>query len=156
MNKEYQLRKNLNRTFFLIYVVVLINLIFFKGPIFYKVVLPYDVFNHSGGATSNGYNLVPLRTIKMYISGTTWTPPDTKFINVFGNMALFVPFGFLLPLVFNRMKKFRYTFLVSFFLSCFFEIVQLLTHTGFCDVDDVLLNAVGGAVGYLFFAVIYG
>ena len=156
MNNEYRIRQQLNRTFFIIYLIVLVNLIFFKGPIFYKIVLPYDVFENNKGSTSGGYNLVPFRTIKMYISGTTWTPPDTKFINVFGNIALLVPFGFLLPLVFSRARKFIYTFLASFLLSCTFELVQLLTHTGFCDVDDVILNSAGGLFGYLFFAVVYG
>ena len=101
------------------------------------------------------YNLVPLQTIKIFITGNTWTSTLARLSNLTGNISLFVPLGFFLPLVFIKMNTFLKVFLATLLVSLFFELFQLFTHTGFCDIDDLMLNTFGGAVGYAFFVFIY-
>ncbi|WP_415340200.1 VanZ family protein, partial [Clostridium perfringens] len=40
-------------------------------------------------------------------------------------------------------------FIVSFGISLTIELIQLLTGLGFFDVDDIILNVLGGIIGYL-------
>lgn len=55
------------------------------------------------------------------------------------NILLFVPLGFLLG-----DKK---GILIGFLLSTIIELVQLIFRLGFCELDDVLNNAIGTVVG---------
>ena len=69
-------------------------------------------------------------------------------VNLGGNTLLFIPLGFLLPRVFPRLQRFGSTLLcVAITISCV-EILQLFTLLGYCDVDDLILNTLGAAIGY--------
>ncbi len=77
-------------------------------------------------------------------------PKDIVFDNVFGNIGLFIPFGFLLPLLFCKLHT-GATILAGFLLSLFFEATQYVTQIGGADVDDLILNTCGAICGALFF-----
>ncbi len=77
-------------------------------------------------------------------------PKDVVFHNVFGNIAFFVPFGLLFPLIFRKAGLGK-TALYGFLLSLLFEITQYVTDTGGADVDDLILNTLGAALGALVF-----
>ena len=67
---------------------------------------------------------------------------------------IFMPFGFLLPIMSRKLRGFfRVTFL-GFELSLAVEIVQLVSKTGSCDVDDMILNTIGVMSGFLIYSVI--
>lgn len=69
--------------------------------------------------------------------------------NLGGNVLLFAPFGVLLPARFQPLRRF-WRFLAVFAGSvAAVEILQLLLRVGFCDVDDLLLNALGASLGFL-------
>lgn len=74
-----------------------------------------------------------------------------KFMNIGGNILGFVPLGFLLPLVFFRRGRLVLTVGAVFLISFLFESVQRYTGLGVFDVDDLLLNTIGGLSGYLFY-----
>ncbi|HET7899468.1 MAG TPA: VanZ family protein, partial [Flavisolibacter sp.] len=61
------------------------------------------------------------------------------------------PFGFLLSLALMNKARFATVVACTFLLSFLFELYQLLSHTGQCDVDDIILNTTGGMMGFLFF-----
>ncbi|MDR2205032.1 MAG: VanZ family protein [Flavobacteriaceae bacterium] len=69
------------------------------------------------------------------------------FVNVFGNIVMFVPFGFMgwIFLKFQNFKPLLISFL-SFLLIV--ESLQYFTRLGFFDVDDVLLNTLGLWIGF--------
>jgi glycopeptide antibiotics resistance protein len=67
--------------------------------------------------------------------------------NFFGNIAAFIPFGFLLPLM-RKKLTFSNVLLCSLLFSLAVEITQLLFRVGAFDVDDIILNALGGGIGY--------
>lgn len=77
------------------------------------------------------------------------------FINVFGNIIAFMPMGFFLPAVTGKRLGSMQILLLVFFFSLAVETVQLLTKLGCFDVDDLILNTLGGLLGYLIYRIYY-
>ena len=74
------------------------------------------------------------------------------FTNLFGNVIIFIPFGFFLPMA-SKYRSCFATLFWSFGLSLCVEIFQLLTKVGSFDVDDILLNTIGGVAGHIIFVI---
>jgi glycopeptide antibiotics resistance protein len=94
-------------------------------------------------------NFVPFATIdRAQHSGSL-----LGLLQVIGNGLLFVPFGFLAPLAFPRLRVFT-AVLVAALVSAAVEIVQLTHLAGrIFDVDDVILNVAGACAGGLLAAI---
>ena len=75
------------------------------------------------------------------------------FSNLFGNVIGFLPFGFILPVILERMRSGWLIILAGFGLSVTVEVIQLITKVGCFDVDDMILNTAGAALGYLLFFI---
>ncbi len=75
-------------------------------------------------------------------------------LNVLGNIALFVPTGMLLPLLYRRFGRFAKTAAAGFLLSLCIELLQLPFSARATDVDDLILNTAGTALGWCVFAAI--
>lgn len=73
-----------------------------------------------------------------------------KLANVLLNVAMFVPFGFLLPLLWKHGCKWYVSIPSGFGFSLAIELIQLLSHRGIFDVDDLFTNTLGTALGYFF------
>lgn len=88
------------------------------------------------------YNLVPFSTMIRYFPIRSMS----SLINIIGNIAVFVPFGVLLPLLF----RLRYLKMLGVFIAGLFvlEMAQLITRRGSFDVDDFILNSIGVTMGY--------
>ena len=73
-----------------------------------------------------------------------------KFLNalIIENIIMFIPFGLLAPMVFERMRKVRFCVFIGFLCSCGIELSQLITQRGYCQLDDVVTNTVGMLVGW--------
>lgn len=71
--------------------------------------------------------------------------------NIILNIMMFVPFGFLLPLVSNKFQKFWKTYLAGFLFTFLIEMTQLLLNLGICESDDFMNNTVGAMIGYGFY-----
>lgn len=96
-------------------------------------------------------NLVPLKEITRSLE--VMTPHD--LVNVFGNVAIFIPFGILLGVMFQKkgisgIETILYALVVSLSL----EGAQLLLAIGQFDVDDLLLNTGGALLGYFLYVVL--
>ena len=76
--------------------------------------------------------------------------PLATFAGAAGTVALFVPLGFLLPLLTPRLDRLWRTVAAGFLLSTAVELIQL-AFPGIRrpDVNDVLANTLGTAAGYL-------
>jgi glycopeptide antibiotics resistance protein len=97
-----------------------------------------------GAETGKSVNLIPLMTLRL-------EDVRTSLLNV----LMMVPFGFGLPFITNfRMKK---VVVAGLFLSIGIEFLQLLTgftsNTTFrvADINDLIFNSVGAAIGYILF-----
>ena len=69
-------------------------------------------------------------------------------LNLFINIAVFVPFGILLPLLSNREKKWYWVLLTAMAMAVGFEGLQFATAHGICDIDDVLMDTLGAMLGW--------
>ena len=70
--------------------------------------------------------------------------------NICGNIILFIPVGFFLPLVSKSFKKLRYTLLFGVSISLIIECSQLFLIRG-TDIDDIILNTTGTILGYIIY-----
>ena len=75
------------------------------------------------------------------------------FINLTGNVLLFVPAGWLLPKLWKRQRNFFRFFATSFLSLLLVETTQLFSLLGRFDVDDLILNLIGMTVGFLLFFI---
>lgn len=101
------------------------------------------------------YNLTPFKEIMRFIRYRHVVGFHAFFINVFGNIIAFMPMGFFLPAVTGKKLSGIQIFLLSFFVSLSVETVQLLTKLGCFDVDDLILNTLGGFLGYLIYRTLH-
>lgn len=97
------------------------------------------------------YNLVPFTTINQFLVVENFNY-KVWIINLLGNIGVFIPFGILLPLVFDN----KFIKLLIIFESglIILEVLQLLTRRGSFDVDDLILNTIGASIGYLIYRLI--
>ena len=102
-------------------------------------------------------NLIPFRTMRRYLYCLTppWRAHNVRWavINFFGNVILFLPLGFLPPLMWKWARKLPWTLLFSIAVMTAVEVLQMLLRVGVCDVDDLILNVTGATIGYGFFAI---
>lgn len=76
--------------------------------------------------------------------------------NAFGNIFLMVPLGFLLPLLLKkRINKWWKAVCCSVGLSLVIEIIQLISHRGYFDIDDIILNSVGCVIGWACYKMLF-
>ena len=138
MKKEFN-HKAVMKLLFIIYMCVLVYVVFFAEAM--------------GRTPQDGYeyNLTPFKEIKRFMK-YIWDNDAlgrAARLNIFGNIIAFIPFGIYLPYTSESKLGFISTFLYTFSLSLTIELVQLITKVGSCDVDDIILNALGGVIGYI-------
>ncbi|WP_239634268.1 VanZ family protein [Paenibacillus sp. H1-7] len=113
----------------------------------FMVYLLFFGFSRSS-RTERMYNLVPFKTIWSYIDHFRYFNFDIWIINLFGNVAAFVPFGFLIPWLFPFYA--RLSAIVKLFVAALLvvESMQFIFKVGSFDIDDILLNVLGGLLGF--------
>lgn len=89
-------------------------------------------------------NLVPFKEILRYEFGSTGF-----YKQVIGNILLFIPLGYFIT-SYCKLKGLGSITLISAFCSATIEIVQHFIGRSF-DVDDIILNVVGGIIGFLLY-----
>ncbi len=95
-------------------------------------------------------NLEPFHTIKLF-----WDVLDREeyrnlaIINLGGNVGMFIPLGFFLPMLWKTLRIWWKTWLTTLLIMLAVELVQLFSLRGSFDVDDLILNLLGAAIGYL-------
>ena len=91
-------------------------------------------------------NLIPFRSILNF----KYSYFSVFMINIVGNIVMFIPWGFGLVLLWKKNQKLSAILLHSLALPLFIETCQLFIGRS-VDVDDIILNFMGGCIG----AVIY-
>lgn len=119
----------------------------------YLVLLCYFLFfSEQMGRTfterSYHYNLVPFKEIMRFINYREALGTRAVVYNLLGNIVAFIPFGLFLPLLQHKQRHLWRIILLSFDFSLLVELLQLVSKRGSFDVDDLILNTIGGAVGY--------
>lgn len=117
------------------------------------------VYNLTGITPFSGFHttirLSDIQQVPFYTINNMMREGVTIYVlnNIAGNILMFVPFGFLLPLIDSNMRKFYKTIPLGFFISLCIETWQLFLLRG-TDVDDVILNTGGVIIGYFTFFII--
>ena len=125
-NHKFCLHRELLSLVFIVYILCL-----------YHVVTFQDV---NYGAN----NFIPFKEIFRYSIGST------KFIkNIVGNIMLFIPFGFFSS-YYLKNKKMLTPVILTLVTSLTIEVVQYYIGRVF-DIDDIILNVLGGIIGFLLF-----
>ena len=75
--------------------------------------------------------------------------------NLILNIFMFVPLGFMLPLVFQSFRTFWKTYLAGFLFTLLIEVSQILFQRGVFELDDILNNLLGAIIGYGFYRLCY-
>ena len=94
-----------------------------------------------------GTNLMPFREILRYDVGT-----KAFYKQVFGNILLFIPLGYFAT-SYCKIKGLGTITLVSLLSSITIEVTQHYIGRTF-DIDDIILNVVGGILGFIIFYII--
>ena len=138
---------------FICYMILLVYFLFFSEE--YGRTEPYETYK---------YNLELLKEIKRYWYNREKIGTLFFLINLVGNVVVFMPFGFLVPVMYREQRKdvvyrghyFRsmlFVLLLGFLFSLVIEFIQLVTKVGCFDVDDLLLNTSGVLLGYIIYYI---
>lgn len=93
-------------------------------------------------------NLVPVRNIINDYHQIKGTGVYNFYSNLLGNFVLFIPLPFILIWLF-RMKNYCSILVTGLLISIGIECIQYIFEMGVADIDDVILNTLGTAVGLL-------
>lgn len=126
----------------------------------YFIILIYIVFFVSNRrSTHYNYelNLIPFQGTIDTFFGLNYA--DKKevynfYINLFGNIGLFIPFSIILRTTF-KIYKFKTLFFLTMLFSISIEILQYFFQIGVADIDDVILNLLGAVIGIFLYRVIF-
>lgn len=111
-----------------------------------------DWYGRTGSAKEYRCNLILFKEIARFWEYRSTLGTFAVFTNLCGNILIFMPFGFFMPMA-SKNRSFLLTLFYSFSVSLCVEIFQFFTKVGSFDVDDLLLNTIGGILGYIMFVV---
>lgn len=120
------------------------------------IVLFAEFMGRTEGYATYQYNFTPFSEIKRFMPyiGMTNRLGLYAFLNIFGNVIIFIPLGVLAPSITNNKLNMISTVALSLCLSVLIEVTQLICRIGTCDVDDCILNTIGGLIGYICYIII--
>ena len=149
MRKSKASRNPFLRILFLLYCGIMLYLLFFGS----RQAASGDYWT----LVKQNYNLRPFLTIGNYLHVLLYSNSAYMvrhcYINLAGNLLLFIPGGLLLPLLWPSFRKLgRFLFRCILVLLCI-ETAQLFSLLGSFDVDDVILNLIGLFIGYILYAL---
>ena len=78
-----------------------------------------------------------------------WKESDWEKAFFISNVLMFVPFGFLLPMLANPLRNVLVAFPIGMFTSVAIEGIQLWFQLGYCQLDDVFANMLGFLAGFI-------
>lgn len=112
--------------------------------VYLGVLLRMTVFRdgwYAHGLFSGTVVLLPFQTVFSYLNTGH---PQQFYYQFFGNIAWFIPFGAYLRLC--GLPAWKVVVLTAA-LSALIEVLQYVFGCGWSEVEDLLLNTVGGAIG---------
>lgn len=98
----------------------------------------WEIGLYPGMKLQEEINLIPFR--------------DGISLSMILNVVMFMPLGFLLPLLWKEYQSLVRTAIIGFCFSCGIEFCQLFNRR-VSDVDDLLMNTLGAVLGWLIWIV---
>ena len=128
----------------------------------YLVLMTYFLFfaevmgRNPDARVDYSYNLTLFKEIRRFLVYRDVLGYKAVLLNIVGNVVAFMPFGFILPEVWDQLNHWYKITLLGFVFSLCIEVAQLVSRVGSFDVDDLLLNTVGALTGYIIFVIAKG
>lgn len=81
-----------------------------------------------------------------------YKPPFFWMLYTLGNIILFIPFGFILPMLYKKRFRTCVTIGLAVLCSLSIELIQyFFTMDRAADIDDFILNVFGAIFGYFLY-----
>ncbi len=145
---EKKKHRSFLKVLFILYLLAVLFILFFarvnRGDLYHWKVFSAEHLER--------VRLIPFTTVRTFWErlNEQTIHPDFVFRNIVINLLLFLPMGAMLPMLFeNRFDRFWKTILFIALLVLILEILQFVTFYGSADIDDLLFNTFGAAIGYL-------
>ena len=98
------------------------------------------------------WHWAPLETIRRYARVLSNPRSAASFRNavvqLIGNVVVFLPLGFLPPLIRPGLQSFPRFLLFVCITDALIELIQMATLLGYCEPDDFILNVSGASLGW--------
>lgn len=93
-------------------------------------------------------NLIPFRTLAIYLDNLG---SEFWMRNLFGNLGLLFPLGLLGPIALPALDRWWRVAVLALFVSTAIELTQLAVPDRSADIDDVIVNVAGAALGWMIY-----
>jgi glycopeptide antibiotics resistance protein len=147
IKKRFSIEEFILYSGFYVYSCFVINKVFFPLPI-----TDIGLFREINNSRPIIFNYIPFNFI---IDIFEKSSSNHQLIRqVVGNVVLFGPYGFLVPLIFLKFDSFKKLIVLGIITSLSIELIQLITSLlmGFtyriADIDDIICNTTGTLIGY--------
>ena len=150
-SKQKQTMVSAEKTTFLVWILFLAYVCLLGYLLFFS-----ENYGRTDVAEEYRYNVTLFKEIKRFWYHWETIGMKNVIVNLGGNIAAFVPFGFLMPMICKRGKKVFCCTIMTELFSLAVEVIQLISKVGAFDVDDIFLNTIGGLMGFIGYEILFG
>ncbi len=129
--------------------------LFFLGIFYFLELGPTLTFRLGKYYNEVSHNFILFSTITTYVLNFEHYNLSTLFYNIFGNVLIFVPLGILVPSIYPNINRYLQIIYISFLISVTLEGLQYITSLGVFDIDDIILNVIGGILGFYIYRLFW-
>ena len=146
-NKKTNIVREIILFIFFVYFLFLLLLTIFKGGRI-EFSNQFNSFMYREHGLLGIINIVPIKeTINTFMHSETGMRNSLR--NLIGNILVFMPLGFFMPLLFDKFNNLKKVLKVGCLSSLAIELSQLFVGSNVCDIDDVIYNTLGALAGFI-------
>ena len=146
-NKRINIAREIILFIFFVYFLFLLLLTIFKGGRI-EFSNQFNSFMYREHGLLGIINIVPIKeTINTFMHSETGMRNSLR--NLIGNILVFMPLGFFMPLLFDKFNNLKKVLKVGCLSSLATELSQLFVGGNVCDIDDVIYNTLGALTGFI-------
>ena len=146
-NKRINIAREIILFIFFVYFLFLLLLTIFKGGRI-EFSNQFNSYMYREHGLLGIINIVPIKeTINTFMHSETGMRNSLR--NLIGNILVFMPLGFFMPLLFDKFNNLKKVLKVGCLSSLAIELSQLFVGSNVCDIDDVIYNTLGALAGFI-------
>ena len=146
-NKKTNIVREIILFIFFVYFLFLLLLTIFKGGRI-EFSNQFNSYMYREHGLLGIINVVPIKeTINTFMHSETGMRNSLR--NLIGNILVFMPLGFFIPLLFDKFNNLKKVLKVGCLSSLAIELSQLFVGSNVCDIDDVIYNTLGALAGFI-------
>lgn len=146
-NKKTNIVREIILFIFFVYFLFLLLLTIFKGGCI-EFSNQFNSYMYREHGLLGIINIVPIKeTINTFMHSETGMRNSLR--NLIGNILVFMPLGFFIPLLFDKFNNLKKVLKVGCLSSLAIELSQLFVGSNVCDIDDVIYNTLGALAGFI-------